>query len=226
MSVCPFCKAPVAMPQAACPGCGKLAADHPSIAAMSGRTLGSAFDDDDDDGAPPDLEIESSGGALGPHAGMPFESGKGVTLDDDLFGDDEAAGPLELDAPAKRHAPAEAHPPPQATPAATTAGPARAPEAAEDQAARRIANYPPPPAKVWQAPSYAVRVLWRRFELRQDLASLRRRRSRDVALYERALTMHDPRAYATGLVIAGALLLLATILFFMPVIKRFAFAPD
>ena len=40
--------------------------------------------------------------------------------------------------------------------------------------AAMIARYPDPPAKVWEAPIYAMKVLWRQFELRQDIASLRR----------------------------------------------------
>ena len=90
----------------------------------------------------------------------------------------------------------------------------------------KIANYPPAPAKIWQAPKYALQVLYRQFELKQDLESLKRKRSPDVGLYERALRTHDPKMYKTGLAITGIALFFATILFFMPVIKRFAFAPD
>jgi hypothetical protein len=90
----------------------------------------------------------------------------------------------------------------------------------------KIANYPPPPNKLWQAPKYALQVLYRQFELKQDLESLKRKRSPDVGLYERALRTHDPKMYKTGLAITGIALFLATVLFFMPVIKRFAFAPD
>ena len=48
----------------------------------------------------------------------------------------------------------------------------------------------------------------------------------DMKLYERALMAHDPKMYKTGLAITGAAIFLAMLLFFMPVIKRFAFAPD
>lgn len=271
MSVCPFCKAQVTHSTAPCPKCGKLASEHPSIAAISGRTLSTDFDDEDHG----ELSLESggrAGDAASGHGGMPYDGGKGVTLDDDLFGDAEASGPLELDVPDKPpppkvpdlSLPLEAPPgssrkaaamsatpskaptsePRMAAPATPPAAPAahasspdiggQAPEApppppppsATDQAAVRIANYPSPPAKLWQAPKYALQVLYRRFELRQDLESLRRKRSPDVALYERALGTHDPQMYKTGLAIAGIALFLATVLFFMPVIKRFAFAPD
>lgn len=245
--MCPFCKAQVAQSTAPCPSCGKLAADHPSIAAISGRTLNTDFDDDDHGEL--SLEAGSSVGAAATHAGMPYESGKGVTLDDDLFGDGDASGPLELDVPAKPPsvrdlpaapvAPAPAPPPPApssgrmpAVPSSPDLGAAAAPAPAppppkpQDQAALRIANYPPVPEKVWEAPRYAVRVLLRQVELRQDLESLRRKRSPDVGLYERALTAHDARMYRLGLAITGAAVFVAMILFFMPVIKRFAFAPD
>ncbi len=279
MSVCPFCKAQVAQSTAPCPSCGKLAADHPSIAAISGRTLNTDFDDDDHGEL--SLVAGSSVGAAASHAGMPYESGKGVTLDDDLFGDGDAGGPLELDMPDAKPAAApvpdlQAAPPPAAPsapgpaaapssgrhvaapaapqplpseprlapPPASSSGrfpaapsspdlgeaapapPPPTPPTPQEQAAIRIANYPPVPEKLWEAPRYAVRVLLRQVELRQDLASLRRRRSPDVALYERALAAHDPRMYAIGLAITGAAVFLALVLFFMPVIKRFAFAPD
>lgn len=266
MSVCPFCKAPVTQSTAPCPSCGKLAAEHPSIAAISGRTLNTDFDDDDQGEL--SLEAGSTVGAAASHAGMPYESGKGVTLDDDLFGDGDASGPLELDVPAKPPSPsvpdlpvaapaappaAQSQPrmaPPPAPPASSSSGrlpaapsnpdlspsvQAAAPAAPpappppptpQEQAAIRIANYPPVPQKVWEAPRYAVRVLLRQVELRQDLESLRRKRSPDVGLYERALKSHDARMYTIGLAITGAAVFLATVLFFMPVIKRFAFAPD
>jgi hypothetical protein len=92
--------------------------------------------------------------------------------------------------------------------------------------AAMIARYPIAPTTVWQMPIYALKVLYRQFELRQDLTSLRRRRSPDVALYERALRTHDAKAFAIGLAIAGAVLALACFLFFLPVVMRFARAPD
>jgi len=283
MSVCPFCKAQVAQSTAPCPRCGKLAADHPSIAAISGRTLSTDFDDDDHG----ELSLEAgatAGSSSSGHAGMPYDGGKGVTLDDDLFGDEGHAGPLELDVPdlpvpppassrkpeplppttskappgsdpriSSQKMPAAAPPPvapsssgkmPAAPPAAASSSgrfavaPDSSPDVADappepppppsahDLAAVKIANFPPAPEKVWQAPKYALQVLYRQFELRQDLESLRRKRSPDVGLYERALKSHDPKMYKTGLAITGVAIFVATLLFFMPVIKRFAFAPD
>ena len=89
-----------------------------------------------------------------------------------------------------------------------------------------VARYPPPPTKVWQSPHYALRVLWRQFELRQDLVSLRRRRSPDVPLYERALKVHDGKSFTVGLAITCAGLVIATFVFFLPVILRFLRAPN
>ena len=95
-----------------------------------------------------------------------------------------------------------------------------------DTAAAMIARFPDAPEKVWEAPAYALKVLWRQFELRQDLASLRKRRSPDVPLYERALKTHDAKTFAVGLAITCAGLALASFIFFLPVILRFLRAPD
>ena len=88
-------------------------------------------------------------------------------------------------------------------------------------AATMIAKYPDPPEQIWRAPKYALQVLWRQFELRNDLESLRRRRSPDVPLYEAALQAYDPRTFKLGLAIDVAILVVCTVLFFMPVILRF-----
>lgn len=85
-----------------------------------------------------------------------------------------------------------------------------------------IAKYPAPPAAVSGAPMYAVRVIMRQLELRTDLESLRRRRSPDVPLYEAALRAYDAKTFRLGMAINCAALAVATILFFMPVILRFA----
>ncbi|MBX3224169.1 MAG: hypothetical protein KF795_26875 [Labilithrix sp.] len=98
--------------------------------------------------------------------------------------------------------------------------------AAPPDPAAMIARFPPPPAKVWEAPIYAMKVLWRQLELRQDLASLRKRRSPDVALYERALRTHDTKTFAVGLAITCAGLAIASFVFFLPVILRFLRDPD
>ena len=89
-----------------------------------------------------------------------------------------------------------------------------------------IARFPPPPAKVWEAPGYAMKVLWRQFEPRQDLTSLRNRRSPDVPLYERALRAYDTKTFALGLAITCAGLALASLIFFLPVILRFVRDPS
>ena len=97
---------------------------------------------------------------------------------------------------------------------------------AVDPAAAMIARHPVAPEKVWEAPAYAMKVLWRQFELRQDLESLRRKRSPDVPLYERALRAHDAKTFALGLAITCAGLAIASFIFFLPVILRFLRAPD
>ena len=100
------------------------------------------------------------------------------------------------------------------------------PGSTHDPAAALIARFPEPPMKVWEAPIYAARVLYRQMELRQDLESLRRKRSPDVALYERALKAHDARTFTLGLAIGCACLAVAGFVFFLPVLLRFLRAPD
>jgi hypothetical protein len=96
------------------------------------------------------------------------------------------------------------------------------PPPAKPTSAALIAKYPVPPRSIANAPVYAIRVVMRQFELRTDLESLRRRRSPDVPLYEAALRAYDARTFRLGMAITCAALLLATVLFFMPVILRFA----
>jgi hypothetical protein len=115
---------------------------------------------------------------------------------------------------------------PASSPGQVAAMPPPAPPKEVDTAAAMVAKYPDAPAKVWQTPVYAVKVLLRQFELRQDLESLRRKRSPDVGLYERALAAHDKKQFVIGLAIVCTALAVATVLFFMPVILRFANAPD
>jgi hypothetical protein len=119
-----------------------------------------------------------------------------------------------------------------AMPAAEPAGspepapqPVPPPPSAPDPA-QVVARFPPPPAQIWEFPGYAVRVLLRQLELRQELETLRKRRSPDVALYERALKAHDAKTFATGLAITCAGLAVLTFLFFLPVILRFLRSPD
>jgi hypothetical protein len=98
--------------------------------------------------------------------------------------------------------PAPPPPPPKPTPAAI------------------VAKYPPPPQKVWETPLYAWKVLYRQVELRQDLASLRKRRSPDVPLYEAALKAHDQKTFLLGLALTCAGIVVACFVFFLPVIIR------
>lgn len=247
MTVCPFCKAPTSASHGPCPQCGRLAGDHPSIAAVQGRTLSTDWEDDDAEG----LSLEKGAG-VGSGTQASYEGG-GVSFDDDLFGDSDQAA-LELDAP---HAARPKAPPPPAPPPAPVArpsgtmsavnevvrsakpppppeeaapGPAPAPEPPPPppppSAAALVAKYPPPPQTVLQAPGYAMRVLLRQLELRQDLESLRRKRSKDVPLYEAALHAHDKKAFNLGMALSCAALLIACIIFFLPVILRFVRAPD
>ena len=84
-----------------------------------------------------------------------------------------------------------------------------------------IGKYPAPPQKIWQAPVYSVKVILRQFEIRSDLESLRRRRSPDVPLYERALASYDGKSFMLGLAINIAVFTIATFIFFLPVFIRF-----
>jgi hypothetical protein len=106
------------------------------------------------------------------------------------------------------------------------AEPAPPPEPPKPNPAAAIAKYPPPPRAIWQAPVYACKVIWRQLELRQDLESLRRKRSPDVALYEAALKAYEKKSFNVGLAMTIAAMVLATFVFFLPVIIRFIRMPD
>jgi hypothetical protein len=119
------------------------------------------------------------------------------------------------------HGPASGHGPSAGgAPAAAVQSLAPAP-AAPPSAAAVIARYPAPPAKVIEAPGYAVRVILRQLELRANLDSLRRRRSPDVPLYEAALTAYDPKSFRLGVALNCALFAVATVIVSLPVILRF-----
>lgn len=133
-----------------------------------------------------------------------------------------AAPPIGPTSASLRSAPAVSQTPAGSTPPSSVAAPA--PRSADP--AEMIARYPSAPAKITQAPAYAVRVFLRQLELRQDLASLRKRRSPDVGLYERALAVHDKKTFAIGMAMVVSAVAVATLLFFLPVILRFANAPD
>ena len=245
MTVCPFCKSPVPSSSAKCPRCGRLASDHPSIAAIGGRNLSTDFDDDDD--GVPDLARGSSVGGHGESHVSSYE-GSNTTFDDDLMDDAPTGGALELDMPPMptapaapelaapephAHAPLQGQPPPvepKHVPPPAESAPRQQPPPPppKPDAAAIIARYPDPPEpnKIWLMPIYACKVVVRQFELRMNLTSLRRRRSPDVGLYERALKVYEPRSFFIGLAITGVLFALASFVFFLPVILRFARALD
>ena len=106
-------------------------------------------------------------------------------------------------------------------PAGVASPPALPLPPAKPTPAALIAKYPAPPAKIANAPMYAVRVVMRQLELRTDLESLRRRRSPDVPLYEAALRAYDVKTFRLGMAINCAAFAVATFIFFLPVILRF-----
>lgn len=171
-----------------------------------------------------------------PSGGSSTYAGGGLAFaDDDPFAEEVPPGALELDWPPAHASPGFASDPSlrAAHPAAPSSGdlpPAPVPEEPAlpppPDPAAIIARFPPPTAKVWEAPGYAMKVLWRQFELRQDLIALRNRRSPDVPLYERALRAYDAKTYTLGLAITCVALVLASVLFFLPVIVRFLRAPS
>lgn len=110
---------------------------------------------------------------------------------------------------------------PQSMPSGYQGGP-MAPPGAPD-AAMMIARYPAPPQQWFKTPLYALKVLYRQFELRQDIDALKKKRSPDVPLYERALKTHDGMKFMIGMAINFAVFMVLTTLFFLPVIRRFAF---
>ena len=87
--------------------------------------------------------------------------------------------------------------------------------------AEMIAKYPAAPGEVWRAPGYAWKVLYRQLEIRQDLDSLKKRRSPDAPLYEAALRAHDKKTFLTGMAISAAAFVVAMLIFFIPVFLRF-----
>ncbi|HSO37587.1 MAG TPA: hypothetical protein VLT33_33910 [Labilithrix sp.] len=126
-------------------------------------------------------------------------------------------------APTSNDAGAHSHAPPSGpgyAAASSMHAPAPAPPS-RPTAAAVIAKYPDPPSEVRRAPKYAIQVLLRQLELRSDLESLRRRRSPDVPLYEAALRVYDVKTFRLGMAINAAVLVVAMVIFFMPVILRF-----
>jgi hypothetical protein len=200
--------------------------------------------DDWDDLESQGLELSRGGPNAEAHGPSAYAGGTiGELGDDDPFAEDAPNAAIELDAPARHpsasHTKVSPAPAPEAEPPQATMPQVAAPQMAPEEPAppiaaalpRRdpaalIARYPDPPSRIWETPVYAVKVLWRQFELRQDLTALRRRRSPDVPLYERALTLHDAKTFTVGLVLTCTALFLASVLFFMPVILRFIRSPD
>ncbi len=72
-----------------------------------------------------------------------------------------------------------------------------------------FAGYGLPPEKLSETPSYALHVLARRRVLREGLEMARRRRPRDIELYEAALQVADQAAVRKGLALLAALVLVA-----------------
>lgn len=213
MSVCPFCNKAVS--QLVCPSCGRKASD---AAAQSGYDAGGISLDDAedpfaDDLPPAALELDlpsrasSTQGPLGIAA--PAEDALPNVVPDVLLPTKVSVNDL----------------PPSLARHAGSAPVGSHLRAVTDDAAAIIARYPAAPTRAWEAPAYAMTVLWRQFELRQDLATLQKRRSPDVALYERALKCHDSRSFALGLTLTCGSLALAAFVFILPVILRFFRAP-
>lgn len=86
----------------------------------------------------------------------------------------------------------------------------------------RLAAFGDPPTQLWQSPGYAVRVILRKRELQAERAALRAPTPGDLALYDAALKSEDARAVSAGLVIIGVALAIGVLVFFLPVIIRFA----
>jgi hypothetical protein len=64
-----------------------------------------------------------------------------------------------------------------------------------------FAGFGDPPAGLWGAPAYAMRVIERRRVLRAALHRARSLRSQDVGLYEAALDAADPAAVRRGIIL-------------------------
>lgn len=159
---------------------------------------------------------------MAPHSAAPPSSGRGL-----------GGGPSAHPAPPAAPSDSGAYAPHSSTdraPAASTSGsyaaqhggsPAEPLPPPKPTAAAVIAKFPAPPTGIAHAPMYAARVVIRQLELRTDLESLRRRRSPDVPLYEAALKAYEPKTFRLGMAINIALLVVATFIFFLPVILRF-----
>jgi hypothetical protein len=198
--------------------------------AYGGGAVGFGDDDPFADDAPAaslELDLPASPRPLPVQSTTPSRSPSASNIEARLAAESGAFG-AALSAPPSGAHPAAA---PSRAPSSPSLDPRRTPEGASSagapassrgqDAAALIARFPVAPVKLWEMPMYALKVLYRQFELRQDLTSLRRRRSPDVPLYERALRTYDAKTFVIGLALAGAALGLACFLFFLPVFLRF-----
>jgi hypothetical protein len=215
---------------------GKAGAAGPAPPAASAYGGGGMTFDDDFDDAPlhADLELDLPSGPSGPQAAPskapqpskptpPPPPGSGRSTSG------AAPPPAPSSVPSHPSHPSSLAGPPssgQLPPDAPPSAPQVPQAPPKPSPAAIVAKYPPSPQKVWEAPFYFGKVAWRMFELRQDLESLRRKRSPDVPLYEAALKAHDKKAFALGLVMTLAAVTFATFILFLPVIFRFLRAPD
>ena len=214
-----------------------------------GRTLDDEFEDEGDAPPRLELDTGTAA-ATGPGSGSTRYGGGAMEFDDDPLAEEgSGSAAFELDLPAGsgfavRAAPAP--PPPtisddQGTSGvvATTAPSQDAPHAADASitpaapseaaaasvrqrptAAAVIANYPPVPVKVRDAPKYTLQIMIRQMELRSELVSLRRRRSPDVPLYESALRAYEPAMFHLGAAVSVSILVGVLLLVCLPLIVR------
>jgi len=75
-----------------------------------------------------------------------------------------------------------------------------------------FSGFGPPPASVWAAPAYALRVIRRRRVLTDGLRRARASRSQDVGVYEASLRTADDTAVRKGVIVATLLMGLALML--------------
>jgi hypothetical protein len=86
----------------------------------------------------------------------------------------------------------------------------------------RLAAFGDPPTQIWQTPGYAIRVILRKRELQAEREERKTRAPAEVPLYDAALKSEDARGVSAGLVIIGVAVAIGVLVFFLPVIIRFA----
>ena len=195
MSICPWCKGKTPKAFDVCPLCGKNPHEHPSIAA-GGFGSFEAFDDFDEPGG--DLDVSSTTEPLASHDGP------------DVFGGgsfDEEPAPLKLEIDvvspmrisSRRPVSSLQSPssPAAPLPAQTNYRDPHQVEEPQDGPTfdayeiAVLADFGPTPEKLWQFPSYAMRVTTRSRELKRRLQIARRsvdeaEQGRDARLAELA----------------------------------------